>query len=187
MNWLVFALAAYVMVALETGLRALLGVSGPDGAYPSFMLILAVYVALLAPAQVVPWALLVLGVLVDLQMGPVPEAAILGPAALGYLFGAYVMLQLRVLVFRESVITLAALVFATGIFVQLVIVGLYTMRGLPWLTAQPIEGWGAADQLVRRFFILLYTTVVALPVGALLLRTTPIWGFPNRGRDHRAS
>lgn len=186
MNWLVFALAAYVMLALETGLRTLLGVSGLAGAYPSFVLILAVYIGLVAPSHVVPWAMLALGLLVDLQAGPVPEAAIIGPAALGYLFGAYVVLQLRVLVFRESVITLAALVFATGIFVQLVIVGLYTMRGLPWLTAQPVEGWSAADQLVHRFFVLLYTAIAAVPIGALLLRTTPLWGLPNRGRgEHR--
>ena len=185
MNWLVFALVAYLMLALEAGLRTLLGIAGPDGAYPSFILILAVYVGLLAPSQVVPWAMLVLGLLTDLQAGPVPEAAIIGPAALGYLLGAYVIMQLRLLVFRESVITLAALILATGIFIQLVVVGLYTMRGLPWLTAEPIAGWSAADQLVRRFFILLYSTAVAVPIGALLLRSTPLWGFPSRGRGDR--
>ncbi len=122
--------------------------------------------------------MLVLGLLVDLQPNPTPAVTIIGPASLGYLVGAYVVLQLRALVFRESVITLAALVFTTGIFIQLVIVGIYTMRGLPWLTAQPVEGWNTADQLVNRFFILLYTTVMVVPIGALLLRRRPSGAFP---------
>ena len=92
---------------------------------------------------------------------------------------------MTLLLFRESVITLTALVFATGLFIQLVIVGIYTARGLPWLTGQPVEGWNAADQLVQRFLALLYTTGLAVPLGALLLRTTPIWGFPARGRNER--
>ena len=185
MNWLIFAIVTYVMLILEVGLRTLLGLPGPAGVHPSFLLVLGVYVALMAPAQVVPWVMLVLGVLVDLGPGPSPEMTIVGPAALGYLVGGYVVLQLRSLVFRESVITLAALVFAAGIFVQLVVVVLYTARGLPWLTAQPMPGWNAADQLVHRFFQLLYTTALAVPLGALLLRTSVIWGFTPRGRAER--
>jgi len=148
MNWIVFALAAYVMLALEVGLRTLLGIPGPDGVSPSFVLVLAVYIGMMAPAHVVPWAMLILGVLVDLRPGAAPDVTIVGPMALGYLVGAYVVLQLRGLVFRESVLALSALVFAGGLFVQLVAVGLLTMRGLPWPTGQPIEGWNAPDQLV---------------------------------------
>lgn len=185
MNWLVFGLAAYFTLALEVGLRTLLAVPGPDGVAPSLLLVLAIYIGLMAPSHVVPWAMLALGVLVDLRPGTAPELTLIGPAALGYLAGAGVILHLRSLVFRESVVTLTALVFATGLFIQLVIVALYTARGLPMLTGQPVEGWRAADQLVHRFFVLLYSTAVAIPLGAALLRTTPIWGFTGRGRGER--
>lgn len=182
MNWLIFAVAAYLMLALEVGLRTLLAVPGPDGVAPSFVLILAVYIGLMAPASVVPWAMLALGVLIDLRPGADPAVTILGPAALGHLAGAAVILHLRALVFRESVISLAALVLVTGIFIQLVAVALYTARGL---TGEPIAGWNAADQLVHRFLMLVYSALAAVPVGLLLLRTTPVWGFAGRGRGER--
>lgn len=186
MNWLVFALVAYLMLALEVGLRTLLALPGPDGVAPSFVLVLAIYIGLMAPGSAVPWAMLVLGLLTDLKPGTAPQITILGPAALGYLVGAAVVLHLRTLVFRESVITITALVFVTGVLIQLVIVGLYTARGLGWLTGQPLEGWNVADQLVHRFLMLLYTTLLAVPIGSLLLSTTPIWSFAARGRGERA-
>lgn len=183
MNWFLFAIFAYVMLALEVGLAGLLGFQGASGAVtPSFVLILAVYIGMLAPTSVVPWAMLILGLLVDLQPGPVQDAVVVGPMALGYLTGAFAVLQLRALVFRESVISLAAMIFGVGVFVHLVAVALLTMRGLPWTLAEPIAGWNAADQLVHRFLHLLYTAGMALPIGAILFKITPLWHFTSRQR-----
>ncbi|MEX0654561.1 MAG: hypothetical protein WDZ31_02840 [Phycisphaeraceae bacterium] len=183
MNWLIFAIAAYLLLALESGLRTLLAVG--DGVSPSFLLVLAVFIGMMAPSSVVPWAFLAIGLLVDLQPGPVRDVTLIGPAALGYLAGAYVVLQLRTLVFRESVLALAVLVLAVGIFVQLVYVALLTARGLPMLTAEPVVGWSAADQLVHRFLELLYTAVLAIPLGLLLFKSAGIWSFVHRARGDR--
>lgn len=184
MNRLVFALITFVALVLETGLRTLFAL-GPTNATPSFLLVIAVFIGLLGQPGVVVWSFLVLGVLTDLQGGPVAGGVIIGPAALGYLAGAYAILQLRTLVFRESVLTLAVLTFVTGVFVQLVVVALYTFRGLPITPAEAIEGWSAANQLVERFLNLLYTAVVAIPLGFVLFRFAGIWGFPHAPRAGR--
>lgn len=180
MNWLIFALFAFVLLALEIGLAPLLAVG--DGIAPSFVLILAAYIGLLAPAALVPWALLILGLAVDLQPDPVPEATVLGPLALGYLAGALVVLQLRSLVFRESIISLAAMIFAMGIFVHLVAVALLTARGLGFVTNEPIPGFSASQQLVQRFLELVYTAALAVPVGYLLFKSTSLWQFAHGGK-----
>jgi len=151
---------------------------------PSFTLILLVFIGLCAPSRVLGIAAVVLGILVDLQPGPM-AVPIIGPAALGYLAGAYVLVQLRSLVFRESVIAFASLVFVVGIAVQLVTVAMYTLRGLPWPLAQPLVGWSASGELVHRFLMLVYTTLLALPIGYVLLRSAAWWGFPGKSRHER--
>lgn len=181
MNWLIFALASYLFLVLQTSLGSLLTI---DHASPDFMLILLVFVGLCAPSRVLAWTALIIGLLVDLQPGPL-AVPIIGPAVLGYLAGAYVLVQLRGLVFRESVITFAALVLIVGIAVQLVMVAIYTLRGFPWPLAEPVPGWVATDQLVQRFFVLIYSMVLAVPLGWLLLRTSSLWSFPGKARQQR--
>lgn len=182
MNWLIFIISAYLLLALQEGLRTLLTIGDVS---PNFILVLAVFVGMMAPGHVVPWALLALGVLMDLQPGPVREATLIGPAALGYLAGSYVVLQLRTMMFRESVLALGVLVLAVGVFVELVTVAVLTARGLSVLTGEPIAGWSAPDQLVHRFLALLYTAVLALPIGAVLFKTAPLWAFAVRARGER--
>lgn len=203
MRWAVFCLFVLIMLALELGLKVLLGIPDAQGVTPSFLLILAVFVAMSAPRQAAVWAALVAGLVVDLTQpvrtnpplaidGGVVDLALLGPVGLGYLAGALVTFELRGLVFRDSTIAFAALVFTAGLFVQLVVVGLITLRGLAWVPGEPIVAWSAADQLVQRFFQLLYTAVLAVPIGFVLLRFDAFWGFkPDgvsaRGRARRIS
>jgi len=178
MNWLVFILVTYVGLAMQSGLETLLAI--PDaqtGVSPSWLLILAVFVGLSAPASVVPWAMLMLGILVDLSSPIAGGGVLVGPGALGYLVGAFAVLQLRGLVFRQSMFTLAVMVFVVGLLIQLVIVALLTGRGLSWLTAQPLAGWNAMDQLAHRFLMLIYSAIAAIPAGYVLFKLTPVWGF----------
>lgn len=182
MRWLVFILAALLLLVLDSGVRHLWPTSAP----PTLLLALCVFVALHAPATTSAWAGLVLGALIDLRMpldfgGSLHDAAILGPMAVGYFTAAYVVVQLRVVLMRDSSIALAALVFVAGVFAHLVAVALLTVRGLPYLAAEPAVGWSAADQLTSRFFELLYSTLLALPVGFVLLRTVNHWGFTRPG------
>lgn len=183
MRWSTFAIVTLLALVLQAGLRPLLGVPDALGVAPSFLLIEATFIGLLAPSATIAWAFLILGILADLQGGPVSGGVIVGPAAIGYLIGAYAVVQLRALVFRESAFTLAVMTFVVGVFVQLVIVALYTVRGV--LPAGPIEGWTAADQLMDRFFELLYSAALALPVGFVLFRLLPLWGFPKVARSDR--
>jgi len=196
MRWAVFCLFAFIMLALELGLKVLLGIPDAQGVTPSFLLILAVFVAMSAPRQTAAWAALAAGLVVDLTQpfqtdppltvgGGVVDLALLGPAGLGYLAGALVTFELRGLVFRDSAVAFSAMVFAAGLFVQLVVVGLITMRGFAWVPGEPIAAWSAADELVHRFFQLLYTAGLAVPVGFVLLRSDPLWGFRSDGAAAR--
>ncbi|MEE9212155.1 MAG: hypothetical protein V3U29_05830 [Phycisphaeraceae bacterium] len=177
MRWLTFAIFVYVMLAAEIGLRPLVGVPyGASFVGPSLMLILFVHVAMSAPPLAVAWAALVIGLLVDLTH----QAPIVGPAALAYLLGAYVAMQLRVMVFRDSALSLAAMTFAVGVFVHLAVVFLLVIRGLPFLPSDPLPDWDAPGQLVFGFFELLYTTAASIPVGMLLRKLESMWALvPN--------
>lgn len=180
MRWPVFAILAYLLLVVQEGCRTLLTIGNTT---PSLLWILAVFVALWAPPRTVAGAGLILGLLADLihplpVSGHVSDVALIGPACLGYLTGTYVAVQLRGMVFRESPIAMAVLVLVAGMFVQLVIVALLTVRGLPWPLAQPIPGWHAADELVARFFSLLYAAVLAVPLGFILVQLQWLWGFP---------
>ena len=91
------------------------------------LLVLLCFVSLLAPGALTLWAALLLGLIADALAG----TPIVGPHALGFMLGAYLVLQLRGLVFRESVFTLAFMTLAAGVFVHLAAVALLAVRGLP--------------------------------------------------------
>jgi rod shape-determining protein MreD len=181
MRWLIFSIFAFVLLALEIGLRNLLHVEiGGDWVSPSFVLVLLVFVSIWAPPRVALWSGLILGALLDLapQSSPTLPAGfvLLGPAALGGLLAAYAVVQLRGLVYRESPLAAAVLVFVAGIFMHLMIVAVLSFRGVLY---HPLEGWTAAGQLFHRFWILLYSAVLALPLGYALTKTLPMWGFES--------
>lgn len=184
MRWTVFAIFTFLMLVLETGLRALLTIPvGPqDDTAPSFLLVLGIFVSLHAPRRLVPWAMLILGLITDAittlgVVEPAQSEMLIGPASLGFLLGGFVTIQLRGVVFRESPATLPIVTFAAGIFVHLLIIALVTMRALPFLPSEPVAEWYASDQLARRFLQLLYTTVLAIPLGFVFKRTERLWGF----------
>ena len=182
MNWLVFTAAAYVCYALQGGLAPLWTVSGVT---PNLLLLLMIFVGLHAPHAVTLPAALVLGLLMDLRPGPLPDgAALLGPHALGFLIGGYATLQLRNMLFRGSVITLVILALLVGGFAALTEVLLYTLRGLPMGAGEPMP-WRALPQLLVRGQGLLYTAALAIPVGLLLNLTHKWWGFTARTRGEK--
>ncbi|MCE9592319.1 MAG: hypothetical protein K8S99_17570 [Planctomycetes bacterium] len=187
MRWLVFAVFAYLALALNDGAAALLYVPTRLGPItPDFVLMLAAFIALWASPSVAMWACLVLGLLVDL-MKPVSAVrgndvvtfAVLGPATLGYLFAGYVMVRLRAVLNRASPLAVSVMSFAAGIFVHLTIVAMLALRNAPWFLNQHLAGWDDADQLIFRFLSMLYTAAAAIPVGWVLTRLQPFWGFES--------
>jgi len=183
-RWSVFILFAYLALALELGLVNLLAITGPGGAAPRFTLVLVALVALRADVRHAVPAAMVLGACVDLAepfggAQVLRDTVALGPAVLGYGLAAYVGLQCREIVFRDSAIALAAVVLVAGLFAELVIVALLTLRGLPVAGGEAIPGWDAFDQLAGRLADLFYTTVLAAPLGWGLHRTGRLWGWPD--------
>ena len=184
MNWLVFAGFAYVSVALQSGLTPVWTVAGTT---PNLLLILAVFVGVSAGRTTVLWACLVLGLLLDLLPAPLSgQGVVLGPQAVGYLVGGYAVLQLRGMMFRDSVPSIVLMVLVAGGFAALVECLIYAFRGLPWLAGEPVAAdWTATRQLWRRCEELIYTAVLSVPVGLVLRSTRKVWGFNARPRNER--
>jgi len=182
MNWLVFAVFGCVALMAQVGLKPiwLIELSAVGDLSPSVLLVLLVYIGLHAPTWPVMWAALAMGLAAEVTATPMPDAVLLGPRTLGFLAGAYAILQLRSMVFRESLLAFLVLVLIVGLFVELVTVALLTARGIPWPLGEPIPGWSAADELVHRFLELLYTAGLAIPLGLLLFRTRRAWGFTGK-------
>lgn len=184
MNWAVFAVALWLALALQRGLEPLLAIpNAATGVAPAFVLILVVWVALQAPALAALWAALVAGLILDaLTTYYDGRGGLIGPHALGYLLGAYAVLQMRGMVFRQSGLTLAVMTFVAGIFSHLAIVALLALRAFPLSPADSVPGWDTSAELVARFLQLLYTSAAAALLAILLRPTVSWWGFPSAKR-----
>jgi hypothetical protein len=184
MRWFVFFIAAFVLLALEVGLRPLWVLPvGPYGdAAPSLLLILGVFISLNTTAGVVVTAMILLGAATDVtqvvgktESEPLRDIVLLGPAALGFLLGGYLTMQLRHVVFRDSVVTMVVMTFTIGLFMQLAIVLLIWLRSM--LPTDAVPEWRVASQLMQRAMSVIYSSVVAIPLGLLLVRTRRMWLF----------
>jgi cell shape-determining protein MreD len=170
MRWIFFLIVTYLTLSIQSGLSSLFVIN--NDVLPNLLLILGVFVSVYAPQTTTLWAMLLLGVLTDLMYpiqgaGPVGDFVLVGPNAVGFVVGGWAALQLRG-IFRRSIPGIVATVLVVCFFVELAVVAAMTVRGLPWPVAQPLEGWSAADELVRRFWCMLYTTALSIPVIYLL-------------------
>lgn len=182
MRWTVFFIMAFILLALEVGLHPLwvLPIGPYRAASPSLLLILGVFLCMNTTAGYIVTAMILLGALTDLtqpvgKAEPVRDIVLLGPAALGFLLGGFVIMQLRHLVFRDSVVTLIAMTFAGGLFVQLGIVAVISLRGV--VPTEPVPDWQPMSQLLHRTMSVVYSAALAAPLGMLLIRTRHWWGF----------
>ncbi|MEL7474371.1 MAG: hypothetical protein AAGK04_13720 [Planctomycetota bacterium] len=177
MNWFVFALFAWLAIGLEVGLKDVLQI-GPGSVAPSFVLPLAVFVAMWAPSSVALWASFALGVLVDLTW-QVPRtdagvATILGPYALGFTLAGWLVINMRGMVIRRNPATMAFLCLLASAVAQTVVVALYTIRSL---YGDPVA-WSPASELLSRVFAgSLYTALMGLLLSLGLFAATPIFQF----------
>ena len=182
MNRLVFLLAVYVLLAVQSGLAPLWSF-GSGG--PNLLLILAAFVGTSAARTTVLFSLLLLGLLLDLQPGPTrASGVILGPHAVGLLIGGYAVLQLRSLMFRESTVTIVIMTLVLGSLNAAIETLLYTLRGLPWLAGDPLPN-GSLAQLGHELRQVGYTAVVAVPLGLLLQATRRLWNFSATSKKER--
>lgn len=177
MNWLTFAILTYLAFALQALLMPIWPMQGHE---PMVLLILLVFIGLQAPSMAVAWSALVLGVLTDIILQE-HKVGLIGPWAIGFLAAGYAMVQLRNLLFRDSMFTVGIMTLIAGVFALLVATMLQAFRGVPMLGNEPVVGFKAAEQLYLGFFTLLNTAIVAIPVGYALLQMRGLWGFSGRG------
>lgn len=179
MNWLGFALVAWILAGMEIGLKDALRL-GPTGVAPSFLVPLAVLVAMLGTRRAALAAALCVGALLDLTA--IPHAApgsapvpVLGPYALGLALAAQLIGAARTLTITRHPLTFVILTLLAGLVMHVAVAAIFTAREL--LTLGP--DFPAGSQLLHRAASSLYTAVVALPLGWLLLRIAPLVGLPN--------
>jgi len=182
LNWAILTIMAWLAFGLELGLRDLLQI-GPTAIAPSFVLPLAVYVALWASRSATLWAALAIGLLVDLT-APITlvdgsTAIVAGPHALGYLLAAQLVLTIRASVLRRNPLALVVLTMVAGGIIQLVVVFLLAIRsGYDPIAIEPLPamlvGLGSA----------IYSGASALVFALVLLPLTPIMGFPAHSSGH---
>jgi len=183
-RWIVFAVAALVGLVFDTGLSEVLRIEKLGHVRPSLCAVLAVFVALSAPRTAALWACLVLGLLLDLAH-PLTVAEnrvvyLIGPHALGYLVGGWLVVSGRPMVFRRRALTIGVMTVLCLLAAQLVAVGLYALRAQAWYPG-PAIFWtdsSAMAELGVRLLAVVYSGLLAIPVGWLLVQTIGLWGFP---------
>lgn len=179
MRWPVFLVFAFIALALDSSFMAILTLEGLGSIAPYIAIPLAVYVCLFAARLSALAACLLLGVLMDLTIPPPggDVVYVIGPYGLGLLFGGYLVLQMRTMVFRQRAVTIGVLSFAATIATAIVMIAIYMIRS--WYgedVTYPIHN-SAAWELFRHIGIAIYTGLIAVPLGWLLLATYPLWGF----------
>jgi rod shape-determining protein MreD len=184
----VFAVFAFLAIIFEISLRGVFLLPSLGNVSPSFVFVLVVFVALFAPRTAAIWAAWVLGLLVDLctdlPHGDGRAGPLIGPHALGFAFGAYLVLQIRPMLFRRRSLTIAVVTTLAFITASLLIVSVYTIQTwypsshqqLVWSDMRP------AGELLRRIGIAIYTGLLAWPLAPILLWTLPLWGFRPAGQ-----
>ena len=183
MNWIVFAIVAWIALGMEVGLTGALQLGGGSGSLfggevvPSFVLVLLVHIALWARLADVLRSAMVLGLALDLiqvvPTGTSEDAIALGPMTLGCLAAGLLVHRVRSVLFRESPITLAWMTLgASGIVfgVSLLILALRAQY-------DDIQLGSFWSELGVRAASSLYSAVIALPMGLVLTRLTPWLGI----------
>ncbi len=183
MRWGIFAIFTLLALSIDAGLSDLLRIESLWEIRPNFCGVLAVFVALSAPRITALRACFVIGLLVDLSIehttGVNRGVYLVGPYALGLLAGGWLVLRGRTMVFRRRALTIGVMTVMSLLVAQAIIVMLLVVRSRSWYPGGPIH-WpdtAVGNELLRRILIAVYSGIVALPGGWLLVRTLPLWGF----------
>ena len=185
MRWPVFLVSAYVVLALTRGLPDLLALPSLGGITPSFAAVLAVFIALFAGRSAALWGCFFLGLLIDLAVHDYPRIGVTahglcvpGPYALGYTAGALIVLQVRTIVFRRRIITLAFLSLVQVLVATLVTTIVFLLRD--WIDEEILypTSESVIGTIMQGIGSAVYTALLAIPMGWLLLQTAVLWRFP---------
>ncbi len=179
MNWLIFSLAAWLLLGFELGMRRALEL-GNTSIAPSFVFSLLVLVALAASPVTIYSAAFFLGLLVDL-LNPIVladgkgDVVLLGPYTLGYLLSAQLMLLSRGMLMRRNPLTFGLLAGLGFAVVQVMVLSYLTIRG--WFS-EPVA-MAAGSEVLRRLASAFYTGLLGMILALALLPLASYFGFAN--------
>lgn len=188
MRWPVALIVGWVLLALEPVVREALRLGNPS-ASPSLVVPLVVFVALFAPGVTAYWTALILGFLVDvttlrggLSTGGVPPMVIVGPHAIGFVAGAFLVHTVRPMMMKKNPLTIMALSMVVAGLVAVVASSILGMREL-FLVGSWGDGgeYRALSDLAARLVGALYTAGTGLVIGAILLWLHPLFSFHDSG------
>jgi hypothetical protein len=123
--------------------------------------------------------------LVDLGF-PVQHAGgtplyIIGPHALGYVLASFAVLQIRPMVFRQRVLTLAILSLGAVLLAGIVVTAILSLRATYPGGDAPAPHTVGSHRLLMSMGSAVYTALLAVPVGILLGWSLPLWSFYHAG------
>jgi hypothetical protein len=177
-NPLLLILLGWLMLGLETGLKDTLSVNiGNIVGAPSFVIPLAIFVALCAPPIPALWACLILGLFLDLT-SPQPTTTgmltVIGPYALGLLVAGQFVLVVRSVVLRRHPLTLVVLSIAGAVVMHIVVTALFTVRGLMGdaILFEPTA------ELLGRLLSAILTGGAAFVLALVFMPLAPLMGMP---------
>jgi len=184
-NWLVFAIAAWATFGLEFGLRDALQL-GEMNLSPHFAVILLVFVAMWASPGIALTASVLIGLGLDLfyqlKLDDGGDLVVVGPHALGCLLAGYAVVNMRALMFRKNVLSIAFLSLVATALMQVVVTALLTARA----SYDPLVFGPAIAELGQRLGSAAYTGLVAFPVGVVLNVLRRLFRFQSeRGSGFR--
>ncbi|MEM1166240.1 MAG: hypothetical protein AAGI30_08105 [Planctomycetota bacterium] len=174
MNWLAFVLALWIVGGVDWGLRASLELQ-ESGVAPSLIVVYVTFVCLYVEAR---WAWLVgvigglvIDLLRDVGTGSDETVVVVGPAAIGGLLAASFVVNVRGLVYRKNVATIAVLSTVSGVLVHLTAAFALFLRSVYDVVEAP------AGQLPVALGSALYTGVAGVVLGVVLLAFRRMFGF----------
>lgn len=182
MNGLLFAIVGLFLIVLDASFMPVLRVGE---IWPAATPGLVAFVALWASRPTVPWAAFLLGLLQDLST-PVVGAdgeviRLLGPAALGWLFGTAALLPLRRVLLRRHPFAIGAATVVLSFLAGLVWGAIWVLRSLLLGEAPPGPSGGGVAVLGTVGLDSIANGVVAIPLAWLLMQLGEWWRFPAGG------
>lgn len=179
MRWLVFIIAAAIAVALDMGMASAMTLRSLGFVTPSFAGCLVAYMALFGRTDHVLWGAWFLGVLTDLSPGSTEGQElvfIIGPHALGYVLGAWIILNIRSMVFRHRIFTLCVCTMICVLSAGFLVVVIGIVRFWLPFTGGAVVPFGLKE-LVQFVGDAIYSGLLAVPFGWLLFQVMPLWRF----------
>lgn len=180
MRWSIFLIGLFLAAVLQVSLRSTVAL----GEYaPEFIMMVVVFVAFFAPRIQALWAAWIAGMLldmlVDLPQGPGIVGPLLGPYALGFTLATYLLVLVRPMLIRRRLSTLCVMTLPFCMVTALVVIFLHATHS--WYEDVNLF-WGDGRpwvEFTRQSFSALYSAVLMLLVGPVLLWTLPSWGFQS--------